>query len=1283
VLVDDSDFLTVNSGIDGGTGITGVLNMTVQNSVVNQSEALPFGINFVTGASSTGRLKATGNTFIGCSGGAGQVPTNMCSLGIDLDASINSTLEAILLNNTISDTGLGGGIEFQVNDDAIGKVEVRDNIVNLAQANKQGMLFRARTVSPNNNDTGSIDVTLEGNTINNLTSSGGVAVGFEINAGTSGSAVTHANRTCVNLATQANGGGNPAAGGNIVNGVITAGLTYAFILRQRPGTTFQVQGYTGGGADVNAIQNFVKNNNSGGTIAGETLAGNVINYTNVPCAVPSTPTLPPVAAQIVSEPLAFSPPSDLSFSNISYTAAVEPLKNIQSLLKYSANAQTISTVKDIIDTESTVKIIETNEPTNANYFAYATRFIGNAVNTLGDFAGNVGSMVSPTVQAETKAEQLSPASGETITKSLGTIPAGESVVIKFKVTIDANILVNDFSVANTAQISAANHQTINSTTVTTTVVQPASIAKAFGAANIALNSTTTLTFTLANGNATSLTNVSFTDALPAGLVVADAPNVVNNCTNGTVTATAGANSISYSGGTRAAGSSCTIVVTVKGTTEGAKNNVTSVINSTEGGTGSTAAATLNVIAAASFAKAFGASTVQLNGSTTLTFTITNNSTVFPLNNISFTDNLPVGLIVSAPSVITGTCGGGGTVSANQSSSAISLSGAVLAANTNCSFSVNVTGTSVGVKNNSVSLSTAELGTGATATASITVVVPSTIAKAFTPTFIQSGGQSTVTLTLTNGNTIGALTNASFADVLINMTAVGGAAGGSCVGASSNVLSAGAANLSFSGITIPNNGNCTVTFAVTSGTPGTHPNTTSGVTSNQTPVAGTPSNTANLTVAVTYSISGQITNGGEGLSGVGVALSGGTNSSVTTDASGNYSFANLSGGVNYTLTPTLNGYTFIQPTITVNNLNANQTNQNFATSVVTYEGDVAARPTGDGAVDIFDLITVGNIIANQSNVAPLAAGGEFQRADAAPRASKGDGSVDVQDLIQMGLYAAVRDPLTPASGATSPIPPPPPGNSAESFDTSDSLCNLDGTNAPAAGSATVSAGNAPASMGAAVIPVQLNSTNVGGVQFTVTYDSTKLSIPSLASITDRASNVSFTFNNSTPGQLGVVAVQSTAGDAFPAQAMLFNINFTVVSGAASGTTSIGFGSTPVPIKASDPAAGAAPIGATPGSVTILGPTAAEVSVGGRALTQKGRGIMNVTISLTDSRGQTRTARTNPFGYYRFDHAAAGETYIITANGKKYTFVQPSQVLNVNEDALDINFIADPKRYLVKE
>lgn len=91
---------------------------------------------------------------------------------------------------------------------------------------------------------------------------------------------------------------------------------------------------------------------------------------------------------------------------------------------------------------------------------------------------------------------------------------------------------------------------------------------------------------------------------------------------------------------------------------------------------------------------------------------------------------------------------------------------------------------------------------------------------------------------------------------------------------------------------------------------------------------------------------------------------------------------------------------------------------------------------------------------------------------------------------------------------------------------------------------------------------------------------------------------------------------------------------------------------------------------------LAPTAATVSVSGRVLTAEGRGIRNVILIMNDSSGSLRTTTTTAFGYYSFNNVPAGETYIITARGKRFSFVQPTQILNVNEDTEDINFIGNP-------
>lgn len=85
-----------------------------------------------------------------------------------------------------------------------------------------------------------------------------------------------------------------------------------------------------------------------------------------------------------------------------------------------------------------------------------------------------------------------------------------------------------------------------------------------------------------------------------------------------------------------------------------------------------------------------------------------------------------------------------------------------------------------------------------------------------------------------------------------------------------------------------------------------------------------------------------------------------------------------------------------------------------------------------------------------------------------------------------------------------------------------------------------------------------------------------------------------------------------------------------------------------------------------------PTAASVSVSGRVLTGANRGLMNAVVYLTDATGETRAARTNPFGYYRFADIAAGQTVILTVVSKRYQFAP--QVLSVTEQISDFDFAA---------
>jgi arabinogalactan endo-1,4-beta-galactosidase len=110
--------------------------------------------------------------------------------------------------------------------------------------------------------------------------------------------------------------------------------------------------------------------------------------------------------------------------------------------------------------------------------------------------------------------------------------------------------------------------------------------------------------------------------------------------------------------------------------------------------------------------------VALNGTTTLTFNLSNPNTNQTLTGISFRDTLPSGQVIAIPNALTGTCGGG-TITAGSNS--VNLSGATLSASSSCSFSVNVTGVTSGTQNNTTGAVTSnEGGQGGAATATLIV-----------------------------------------------------------------------------------------------------------------------------------------------------------------------------------------------------------------------------------------------------------------------------------------------------------------------------------------------------------------------------------------------------------------------------------------------------------------------------------------------------------------------------------------------------------------------------------
>jgi len=242
-----------------------------------------------------------------------------------------------------------------------------------------------------------------------------------------------------------------------------------------------------------------------------------------------------------------------------------------------------------------------------------------------------------------------------------------------------------------------------------------SLTTSFSPGTVGTKQIATLSFAMQNSTATAISNVNFTDTLPSGLEVAPTPNLVSAC--GTLTATSGSGTITFSGGTIAANSTCTVKVDVRPLTAGSKDDSTTIHGGSCGGV--TAMSSLSVLAAPQIAKSFDVSSMPVGGVAILTFTLSNPNASTALSGVAFTDNFPSGLVVDTPNGVVNQCGG--TFSAVAGAATVALSGASLAANGNCTVALRVSATTTGVLENTTGqVTSSNGGIGNTATASINV-----------------------------------------------------------------------------------------------------------------------------------------------------------------------------------------------------------------------------------------------------------------------------------------------------------------------------------------------------------------------------------------------------------------------------------------------------------------------------------------------------------------------------------------------------------------------------------
>ncbi|MBN1121638.1 MAG: DUF11 domain-containing protein [Anaerolineae bacterium] len=196
-------------------------------------------------------------------------------------------------------------------------------------------------------------------------------------------------------------------------------------------------------------------------------------------------------------------------------------------------------------------------------------------------------------------------------------------------------------------------------------------------------------------------------------------------------------------------------------------------------------------------KDFAPTVISQGDVSTLTFTLTNPNPETDLTNITFTDQLPVGLEINNPANITasGDCGGGtAVITAIPGTRDIIVAGLSIDdaepddTPRECQLTVDILGAVIGVYDNVTSnVNSTETGPGLTANAALIVADTLAVVKEFDPDQIYRYESTTLTFTMVNPNSAatypGGLTGIEFIDILpAGLTIVSGPVDPVCGGA---------------------------------------------------------------------------------------------------------------------------------------------------------------------------------------------------------------------------------------------------------------------------------------------------------------------------------------------------------------------------------------------------------------------------------------------------------------------------------------------------------------------
>ena len=401
-------------------------------------------------------------------------------------------------------------------------------------------------------------------------------------------------------------------------------------------------------------------------------------------------------------------------------------------------------------------------------------------------------------------------------------------------------------------------------------------------------------------------------------------------------------------------------------------------------------------------------------------------------------------------------------------------------------------------------------------------------------------------------------------------------------------------------------------------------------------------TQNFTAStVTYTASGNITLGGNPMSGVTVSLSGSASASATSDSSGNYSFTLVSGG-NYTVTPSMANYAFSPVSVSTTALAGNWAN-NFTASTNTFTTSGTITLGGNPMPDVTVSLTgsasgSANTDANGNYSFTLSAGGNYTVTPSKTNYS-----------------------FSPVSASTTSLA----ANWAQNFTASTNTFTASGNitlgGNPMSGVTVALSGSSSASA---------TTDSNGNYSFTLNAGGSYTLTPSKANYVFSPVSVSTTsLAANWTGNFSAATAQYTAhGMATLGATPLIGITITLTGSSSGSATTDSNGNYSFTLNAggnytltpSDPNYTFSPVSASTSAMAGIWTSNFNAVVSGYTFSgtikKAGAGLASVAVQLSGS--ASASANTDANGDYSFTGLAAGGNYTVTPSSSGYLFTPAS-------------------------